>query len=87
MASTVNIRNIIVDLRRILDAYDGGNTADIAAIAPPKKTKKKRQPSAYQIFVGEQMQLPEIKEIEPFKKRIQLIALFWKDKKDDGRLS
>ena len=86
----MNILNIIDGLRRILDAYDGGSEydvyedvdiADIAAITPPKKTKKKRQPSAYQIFVGEQMQLPEIKEIELFKKRMQLLALFWKDKK------
>ena len=33
--------------------------------------------------MGEQMKLPQIKAIELFKKRMQLIALFWKDKKYD----
>jgi len=90
---TVNILNIIDGLRRILDAYDGGSEydvyddvdiADIPAIAPPKKTKKKRKPSAYQKFVGEQMQLKEIKEVEPFRDRMKLIAMLWKDKKESN---
>jgi hypothetical protein len=85
MASTVNIRNIIVDLRRILDAYDDGDTADIAAIAPAKKKKKKRQPSAYQIFVGEQMQLPEIKSINPFKERMAVVVMLWKKQKEEDK--
>ena len=89
----MNILNIIDGLRRILDAYDGGSEydvyddvdiADIPAIAPPKKTKKKRKPSAYQKFVGEQMKLKEIQEVGSFRDRMKLIAMLWKDKKESN---
>ena len=52
---------------------------------PEKKIKKKRKPSAYQIFVGQQMKLTEIKAINPFKERMAVVVLLWKKKKEDAK--
>ena len=50
--------------------------------APKKKTRK---PNPYQTFVGEQMKLPEIKAINPFKERMAVVVMLWKKKKEEDK--
>jgi len=53
---------------------------DSDSVEVVKKPKVKRAPSAYNLFVREKMQDPQVKSLEP-KKRMEKIGQMWKAQK------